>query len=282
MKQNVAIGISWIISRTFIMATIMAIARILGEGGMINYAIMFWQNAFAFVFMAFYCIFVRRVPRTTKYNLHITRCLLGLSSGLLLFYGLSKLPLNTATSITFTGPLFSTLAAIIFLREKTTIHRTIGLLVGFAGVLIILRPGTSDFDPNAMFLIITALIWGFTDITIKTLIKTDSIESLLFYMVVIMMIFSIPLGIYHWHLPTAKEAALCALLAAFHLGNFSTISKAFRHADISVLMPFEFFRLVFSSLFAYFLFAEHLDLWVLAGSLVILGSSIYVAVKGRK
>jgi drug/metabolite transporter (DMT)-like permease len=97
-----------------------------------------------------------------------------------------------------------------------------------------------------------------------------------------MMVLSIPLGIYHWHLPSAKEAALCALLAAFHLGNFSTISKAFRHADISVLMPFEFFRLVFSSLFAYFLFAEHLDLWVLAGSLVILGSSIYVAVKGRK
>ena len=237
---NTGIAISWVISRTFIMACIMVIARLLGVSGMSGFAIMFWQNTFAFLFMILFCLYTRDFPKTQKIPLHITRCLLGLTSGSLLYYSLPLLPLNTATSITFTGPLFSTIAAIIFLKEKSNIHRIIGLLIGFSGVLIILRPGTHAFDPNAIYLLCTAMIWGLTDVTIKKLIKTESIKTLLFYMVVIMMVFSIPLGIYFWHEPNLQEAILCASLALFHLGNFSTISKAFKRADVSVLMPFEF------------------------------------------
>ena len=158
-------------------------------------------------------------------------------------------------------------------------HRTIGLLVGFFGVLIILRPGTNAFNPNAFFLLGTAMIWGLTDVTIKKLTRVDSVTTLLFYMSVIMMLLCIPLGIAHWHMLSLREGVLCAALAMFNLGNFLTISQAFKRADISVLMPFEFFRLVFSSVFAYLIFAEKLDMAVVSGSLVIVGSTIYVARK---
>lgn len=282
MHKSTRIGISWIISRTFIMASIMTIARALAEGGMSNYAIMFWQNAFALPYILLYTAYRKEIPRTTKYHLHITRSLLGVSSGLLLFYGLSKMQLNNATAITFMGPLFSALAAIIFLKEKAGIHRIIGLFLGLCGVLIILRPGTEAFNPAAIFLIMTAFIWGLTDITIKTLVRTESTHALLFYMCIFLMLLSIPFGVFHWHTPSLKEALLCATMALFHLGNFATVSKAFKHADVSVLMPFEFFRLIFASAFALALFNERLSLAAVSGSLVILGASIYVAHKEKK
>ena len=280
--SNTGIAISWVISRTFIMACILVIARSLGAGGMSGPAIMFWQNTFAFVIYVTYCLYKKDIPTTQKYKLHLLRCTLGLSSGMLLFYCLPMMSLNKATAITFTGPMFSTIAAMILLREKTTIHRTIGLLVGFVGVLIILRPGTDAFNPISALLLIVPMIWGLTDVTIKKLITTESTNSLLFHMVVIMMVFSIPLGIFFWHTPTTEQWVLCAALALFHLGNFTTISKAFKRADISVLMPFEFFRLIFSSVFAYFIFSESLDMAIVAGSLVIVGSTLYVARKESK
>ncbi len=280
--SNTGIAISWVISRTFIMACILVIARSLGQGGMPGTAIMFWQNTLAFVFFISYCLYKKDIPKTNKYHLHLLRCILGISSGMLLFYCLPLMSLNKATAITFTGPMFSTIAAMIFLREKTTIHRTIGLLVGFIGVLIILRPGTEAFNPISALLLIVPMIWGLTDVTIKKLITTESTNSLLFHMVVIMMVFSIPLGVFFWHTPSVEEWVLCAALALFHLGNFTTISKAFKRADISVLMPFEFFRLVFSSIFAYLIFDEVVTLAIISGSLVIVGSSIYVARKESK
>ena len=282
MNKNTSIAISWVLTRTFMMACIMLIARVLGMGGMNVYAVMFWQSVFSFIIMAVYCVYKKELPRTSQYGMHILRCVLGLCSGTLLYYALPMLPLNTATSITFTGPLFSTIAAMIFLRERTNIHRCIGLLVGFCGVLIILRPGTESFNPNALFLILTAMIWGLTDVTIKKLLKADPIKTLLFYMSVIMLVLCIPFGIFHWHVLTLKEAILCMALAMFNLGNFLTISNAFKRADISVLMPFEFFRLVFSSIFAYLIFNEMLDAAIVSGSLVIVGSSLYVARKESK
>jgi drug/metabolite transporter (DMT)-like permease len=277
MTKNNKIAIYWIISRSFVMACIMLIGRLLADGGMSHYASIFWQNAFAFVFVMIFCAFKRKIPTTNQYGLHTLRCAFGLCSGLILFYCLGKLPLNDATAITYTGPLFSTIAAIIFLKEKSSTHRWIGLIIGFIGVLIILRPGSHEFNPIALFLLLTPFIWGLTDVTIKKLIQTDTTTSLLFHMVVIMMVLSIPLGIFFWHTPSLKEAALCASLAAFHLGNFYTISKAFKRADVSLLMPFEFFRLVFTSVFAYFLFHETISMAVIAGTFVIIGSSIYVA-----
>lgn len=261
---------------------IMGIVRELTKQGLNNFIIIFWQNVYAFGMIVPYTLVKSGFPKTRKLHLHIGRTFTGISSGLCLFYGLSKIHLNTATAITFTGPLFSTIFAIIFLREKTYFHRIIGLSVGFVGVLIVLQPGTDAFDPNALFLVLTAALWGGTDMFIKLMNRTESVGTIMFYRAILMLVFTTPFLILFHQKITTEQWFLLFLLTCSDMANSITAVKAYKYADISVLMPFDFSRLVFSSIFAYIIFSETLDIWTVLGSLVIVSGTAFVFFKEKK
>ncbi len=275
-------AIIWMLLHCVALVLIMGVVRKLGQSGLSTYTIIFWQNVFSFTILTPICSMDGGFPKTKKLHLHAGRALSGISSGMVLFYGMSHVQLNVATAITFTGPLFSTIFAIIFLREKTYFSRIIGLCIGFMGVLVVLRPGSAAFDPNALYLILTAALWGCTDIFIKKMIKTESGRTMMFYRALLMLILTTPLGLYHWQEVTQLQLALLVLLALLDMLNFSTVTQAYRLADISVLMPFDFSRLIFSSIFAYIVFSETLDIYTVIGSSVIVFGTLFVVHSERK
>lgn len=275
-------AIIWMMLHCIALVLIMGVVRKLGSGGLSNYTIIFWQNVFSFTILTPLCAMNGGFPKTKKLHLHFGRACSGITSGLVLFYGMAHVHLNTATAITFTGPLFSTIFAIIFLREKTYRTRIIGLGVGFFGVLIVLRPGSDAFDPNALLLILTAALWGCTDIFIKKMIRTESETTMMFYRALLMLILTTPLGLYFWQDLTTMQLVLIVLLAFLDIANFFTVTRAYKLADISVLMPFDFSRLIFSSIFAFMVFNETLDIWTFIGSSVIVYGVLFVVYSERK
>ena len=280
-------AILWMLVHCVALVLIMLEMRVLGKQGISSYTMIFWQNIFSFTILAPICAMNGEpkwgiIPKTKKLHLHFGRACSGISSGLVLIYGMTHVHLNTATAITFTGPLFSTIFAMIFLGEKAYRHRMIGLFIGFLGVLVVLRPGSDAFNPDALLLILTAALWGCTDIFIKKMIKTESESTMMFYRAMLMLILTTPLGLYHWQDLSTNQLLLILLLALFDMMNFFTVTRAYKLADISVLMPFDFSRLIFSSLFAFFLFGEVLNIWVFIGSSIIVYGTLFVVYSERK
>jgi len=270
------------LSHCVALALIMAIMRELKLSGLSASLVMFWQNVFALGMVFAWCFYKRNFPKTRKIKWHIARSVSGYSSGTLLTIGLGLVPLNTATAISFTGPLFTTLFAVLLLKEKISSHRVTGLAIGFLGAMVVLRPGTDHFDPAFFYLIATAMLWGVTDIIIKILNRTENLHSILFYTTVVMMVIATPLAILDWKEISNYQFMLLVALAVCHLLNFGSASQAYRYSDLSVLMPFEFSRLVFSAIFAYLIFAEKLDIWVVAGSAIIIFGAVFVAIKEKR
>lgn len=275
-------AIIWMVLHCIALVLIMGVMRQLGKEGISSYSIIFLQNIFSFIILVPLCAMDGGFPTTKKFHLHLGRAISGICSGMVLVYGMAHVKLNVATAVTFTGPLFSTLMAIIFLREKIFAHRLVGLCVGFLGVLVVLRPGSDAFNVNALYLILTAALWGCTDIFIKLMIRTEKQRTMMFYRALIMLVITTPIGLYYWQEVTDRQLLLLLLLALFDMMNFLTVTRAYKLADISVLMPFDFSRLVFSSVFAYFVFSETLDIWVAIGSAIIVYGTLFVVYSERK
>ena len=109
--------------------------------------------------------------KTTNFKLHLLRSFINCISMLCWFKAISLMPIEKATALGFTTPLFATLLAIIFLKEKIKIHRTIALLIGFFGIIIIIRPGHIDVGLGSYLMISASLSWAFVLIIIKQLSK---------------------------------------------------------------------------------------------------------------
>jgi drug/metabolite transporter (DMT)-like permease len=270
-------SILFMISGTLWFSIMTAIVRYLSDE-MDVMEIAFFRNAFALFFMVPWLLQagVGSIG-TSKLWLYGWRGLNGMVAMVLWFTALQKLPLPEAVSLSFTTPLFTTLAAMIFLHEKVGIHRWAALLAGFAGTVFILRPGMENFNQASLLVLAATVLWSVSNILIKQLTRTESPHTIVFYMTLMMTPVSLPMALLHWKTPDLRQILwLVALAAVANLAQIS-ISKAYSKADMSVVQPFDFMRLIFVSLIAYFAFNEVLDLQTLLGALIIVGSTVYIS-----
>lgn len=192
-------------------------------------------------------------------------------------YALTIMPLTHATALSFTAPLFSTLFAIIFLKEKADLTRWMVLAIGFLGTLIILRPDTQTFDWHALIVIFATTSWAVTGMFVKSLSATEPPMRMVFYMNLFMFLMSLPFALPHWQWPDAHGWTVLVLIAFASLIMHFTMSKAYSLAPVVTLMPFDFTRLVATALFAYLLFGEVSDRASWLGAAIIIASAVYMA-----
>jgi len=219
----------------------------------------------------------RKRPRfpTRRLSGHFWRASIGIVAMELWFHAVSLLPVTLATALSFTTPIFSTIIAIIFLRETAGLRRWGAIACGFIGVLIILRPGISDISADALFVIGSSLMMGVAGVLVKTLTRTEPPETIVFYMSLFMIPWSVPLAILNWQEPTQHQLWLVFLVALLSTASHLCMARAYMRAEMVALMPFDFSRLLFTSAFAYALFGETIDLPTIIGSVLIIASSIY-------
>lgn len=223
----------------------------------------------------------RAILKTSKPNLHIFRGINGAFSMLIWYHVITILPLSEAVSISFVTPILTTIAAIFFLKEKVQARALTGGFLGFLGILIILRPGFREFSTAYFYLFASMVSWSISNLTIKLMTKTEKPQTIAAYMSLMIFVFSIPFAIGHFQ-PISFQNLLAFALLGF-VSNLTVIftAKAYVKAELSLLQPFDFTRLIFISIISYFCFGEPIDFWVIFGSLIILGGVIVTLPKKK-
>ena len=210
-----------------------------------------------------------RVFNTKNLQIHILRSSLNLPAMLIGFAALAILPLEKMTAIHFIVPIIVTILAVIFLKEKIYLYRSIALVMGFLGMLIILRPGIIDINIGIYMAIISSLIWSVVIILTKKVSKDDSAITILSHQYVYMTLFSLPLVIYFWDKPSLKTIIfiLCAAISGTIL--HIALNHAYKLVDVTMTQPYSFLGLIASSVIGYFVFNDKPDFYTWLGASVI-------------
>ena len=272
-------GIFEITLSCFLLSIVVALVRHLNQNFHIFFIVMM-RNFFGLIFLLPQFIKNRgTIFQTKNIYLHVFRGGNGTISMFFWFYAVNSLPLSEAVSLSFLTPIVTTIASMIFLKEKVSKNIFMASFISFIGVIIILRPGFHKFDEGYIFSFCSIIFWTISNLIVKTMTKTDKPQTIVAHMTFFMFIFSMPFA-----LPYLAPLNFIAFFEFLALGVISNISykliaEAYSKNDLSILQPFDFSRLIFTSLVAYFIFDEKLDIWVFFGSLIILFGLILIVKK---
>ena len=224
------------------------------------------------------------IPKDRYYNfyqtsrpfLHFKRCAAGLIAIVAIFVALRELPLATVVSITFASPIFTTILSIFLLSEKVGLYRWLAVLVGFIGIIVISEPGFTSMNLYYFYPIIFCLGLSYVAIAIKQLSSSEPVWLISFYFSISIMIlsfFTIPQG---WILPTLKDLFLLSLLGI--LGGLANLwlTQSYKFSEVSLVTPLKYLALVFAIIFGYLIWGEVPTLRTLAGSLLVIISSVII------
>lgn len=187
------------------------------------------------------------------------------------------MPLATAIALNFTAPLFSTIFAVLFLGEVVRRRRWTAIAFGFAGALIILRPGTDALSWASILVLISAAAAAMARVGARHLtFHIDSMRIVAYHFLFVAPLLLIPaLPVWTW--PDLRTILLTAALSIFGTLGHVCITKAMHVAEASEMAPFDYVQLITAAALGYFLFHEIPDIWTWAGAAVIAGSTIYIA-----
>ena len=222
------------------------------------------------------------VLQTTHLKQHFLRAILGLPAMLLYFSALVLLPIEKLTAISFVVPLIVTILAVFFLGEKIYIYRTLALILGFSGMLVIIRPGFVDISIGVYMVLFSALLWSVNIIITKKISKDDSAITILAYQSIFMSLLSFFIVLFFWEMPSIKTFIYLILAAMCGTVLHLTLNHAFKLVDVSMTQPYSFLNLVFASIIGYFVFDEIPDLYTWIGAIIIFTGVLIISYREMK
>ncbi|WP_435088870.1 DMT family transporter [Candidatus Pelagibacter bacterium nBUS_29] len=222
------------------------------------------------------------VLKTTHLKQHFLRAILGLPAMLVYFSALVLLPIEKLTAISFVVPLMVTILAVFFLGEKIYIYRTLALILGFSGMLVIIRPGFVDISIGVYMVLFSALLWSINIIITKKISKDDSAITILAYQSIFMSLLSFLIVLFFWEMPSLKTFIYLILAAMCGTVLHLTLNHAFKLVDVSMTQPYSFLNLVFASIIGYFIFDEMPDLYTWIGALIIFTGVLIISYREMK
>jgi drug/metabolite transporter (DMT)-like permease len=249
--------------------------------------VVFFRNFVALAFMTPWIISCGgRGLRTTHTRIYLGRSTIAFLSMLLSFWGLALMPIAEATALGFTSPLFATIAAVIFLGEVVRVRRWTATIIGFAGALIIIRPGFagSGFGLHwpQLLIVLSSAMGGFNSVLVKQLTRTESSNAIVTYMTLYAVPMSLIPAVWGWVWPPAETWWLIALLGLLGTIGHQLFTRAYAIADASAMAPLDFAKLPFAALIAWLAYDEVPDAMMWVGAAVIACSTAYIAHRETK
>ena len=220
--------------------------------------------------------------RTGRPGLLVARGLLDGASALFFFLALSLSPLAKVTALSFSAPLFAAVLAVLFLGEVLRIRRVAALAVGFAGTLVILRPGFVPLDLGAVSMLGFATLWGGAMVVTKELSRTESSLTIALCSALVITPFALLAALPFWTTPNPAQLAWLVLIGALSSLRQMTLAEAFRHADATAVLPLDFTKLIFAAIIGAIAFGEipTIGTW-LGGLLIFVGGTTLAYGKRR-
>lgn len=219
--------------------------------------------------------------RTRRPGLQLLRGIGLIGSSVLFVSSLKYLKIADATATSFVAPLFVTALSIPFLGEKVGWRRWLATVIGLMGVLIVVRPGGSGFQPASLLPVFSSLSWAFSLIVTRLMSGTENPVATITWSTLFGALVSTLLLPLHWVEPSLTIAWVGLFIGAVSTAGHWLVIVAFRFAAASLLAPFSYIQLFWASLFGFLLFATLPDLWTWVGAAVIAGSGLYTAHRER-
>ncbi len=220
--------------------------------------------------------------RIRKIGLHVFRVVCAVVAMNCGFSALSHLELATAISLSFTRPLFMILLAVAFLGEVVHWRRGLATLIGFFGVLIMLQPGSIDFQPAFATALISAFAVAIALMTVKLIAPYDSPVSIMVsFSIGTVLMSAVPAALV-WQTPTGGELMmLVGLGIVASLGQYSLI-RAFTVGEATIMSPIDYLQIILGSAAGFILFRERPGVWTFAGAAVIVAATLYIVWRGAR
>jgi len=192
------------------------------------------------------------------------------------FAAVALLPLADVVAIMYSKPIFASIAAVLVLREVMYGARWRGILIGFIGMLLIIRPGFAEWNMGVLYALGAMAAGAFTVISVKFLTRTEPPDRIVAYTVLVMIAASLVPALLNWVTPTLEQLLWLAALGGLATSFQRCMARALAAADATIVLPFEFMRLLTAVVLGYLFFGEIADIWTWSGGMVIFGAAFYV------
>lgn len=246
--------------------------------GMHSFEIVFFRNLFGLV--AILPLALRAGIGSLKSRqpgLQLLRSAFGLVAMFTWFYALSVVPIAQATALSFTSVIFGSIGAALLLGERMRLRRWSAVLAGFAGTLVILRPGFGDVDPAALIVVLSSICWAGALLTVKRLSATDSVVCIVTWNSILLTVLSLPLAIPVWVTPSTEQLLWLSLIGLLATLGHLAMTGAFKASDATVVFPVDYTRLLWATVIGYLAFGEIPDIWTWIGGTIIFASTTYIS-----
>jgi drug/metabolite transporter (DMT)-like permease len=218
-----------------------------------------------------------RALHSNRKGLHISRGVIHACGMFLWFAALPLTSLAEITALGFTGPIFVTIGAALFLHEDVRLRRWAAVLVGFGGAMIIIRPGFAEIGIGAICVLVSTPIFSASNLISKALARTDGAETIVIWQHMVIVLCAAPVALWFWQWPLWTDilwffaAGLCG--TAGHICQ----QRGYQIAEITLLQPIGFLSLLWNTLLGFFLFKQQPDGWTFVGAAVIFASAMYIS-----
>jgi len=278
LSSNV-IGMLWMAFAVGCFTTVDTFARELASWGYHPFLLAFWRSLFGMMLLVPVLLWQGGLGafRTRRLGMHGLRGALQTSNSIIIFVAVTMIPLADYTALLLMTPLYATLGAILFFGERAGWRRWSALTFGMCGGLVIIRPGFEVLNLGVVLVSIAAALQAASRLVSKTLIRTDGVVTTTVYVTCLVALFSLPTALLHWDVPDALGMLMLAITGAVGTVGMFAMAEAYRRADVSVIEPTGYVRLLWAALAGFLVFGEVPDMWVWVGGGMIMVAATYIA-----
>ena len=220
--------------------------------------------------------------KTSRPGLHAFRAISGTIAFICIFFGLRNLPLADVVSLTFGGPIFVTIASILFLSEKVGVKRWSAVLVGFIGMLLIIQPAFVELNYYYLSPLLFCIFFAGVAISVRTLVKTEPNYRIAFYFTILCTLVGLCTFPYGWIIPTKFDLFLFIVMGLCGSVANLFLTQSYRLAEASLVTPIKYLSLVFAIIFGLLIWEEVPKPLMLAGSSLVILSSLIIFIREKK
>jgi len=275
--RDISAGIGWMVLTGILFVCVTGIVRYLGsdmppiEAAFIRYAIGLLLVLPVLLRLA------RNLPGKDDMKLYIGRGMVHGVAVMLWFYAMARVPIAEVTAIGYVAPIFVTIGAAMFLGERLHLRRIAGVLAGFIGTLIIIRPGFEEVNTGQLAQFAAAPLFAASFILAKKLTDRADPGVIVAMLSLVCTLVLLPGALLQWRPPTWEELFWLTLTAIIATAGHYTLTRAFRAAPITVTQPFSFLQLLWAVLLGIAVFDEQLDVYVMLGGALIVVAVTYIS-----
>jgi drug/metabolite transporter (DMT)-like permease len=242
-----------------------------------TFEIVFFRSFFGTVFLLPWLFRLGLAGlRTQRIGMHMARGFVGLATIYMSFTAIALVPLGEMAAIISTRPVIGSLGAVLILHEVARGHRWVATALGFAGALVVIRPGFADVSPGTLLALLSVMGLVAELLIVKLLVNTEEPDTIVTWQMVVFTPLSLIPAFFVWQTPDGWQFILLVCTGLFGTLTQRCLTRAYAAADATVVLPFDFTRLVFSALLGFLVFAEFPDVWTWTGAVLIFAAVLWI------